>query len=58
MEWSLDKNKAWTRKIWPFEPTGALGTAATAKAPRKSGGLGSPIEVQHGGACRRLQRVL
>ena len=39
MEWSLDKKKAWTREIWPFEPTGALGTTATAKAPRKSGGL-------------------
>ena len=28
MEWSLDKERAWTREIWPFEPAGALGTAA------------------------------
>ena len=39
MEWSLDKHKAWTREIWPSEPAGALGTAATAKALRGSGGL-------------------
>ena len=39
MEWSLDKNKAWKREIWPFEFAGALGTAAAAKAPRVSGGL-------------------
>ena len=39
MEWSLDKNKAWTREIWPSEAAGALGTAAAAKAPRGSGGL-------------------
>ena len=39
MEWSLDKNKAWTREIWPFEPAGALEIAATAKPPRGSGGL-------------------
>ena len=64
MEWLLDKQGTWTREIWPFEPPGALGTAAAAKAPRRSGGfpkqkcLGSPIEVQHGVACQRLQRVL
>ena len=34
-----DKNKAWTREIWPFEPARALGTTATAKAPKGSGGL-------------------
>ena len=34
MEWSLDKNRARTREIWPSEPAGALGTAAAAKAPR------------------------
>ena len=39
MEWSLDKNRAQTREIWPFEAAGALGTAAAAKAPRGSGGL-------------------
>ena len=39
MEWSLDKKKAWTREIWPFEPAGALGTVVAAKAPRGSGGL-------------------
>ena len=39
MEWSLDKNRARTREIWPSEPVGALGTAAAAKAPRGSGGL-------------------
>ena len=39
MEWSLVKNRAWTREIWPSEPAGALGTAAAAKAPRGSGGL-------------------
>ena len=39
MEWSLDKNRAWTREIWPFETAGALGTAAATKAPRGSGGL-------------------
>ena len=39
MEWLLDKNRAWTREIWPSEPAGALGTAAAAKAPRGSGGL-------------------
>ena len=64
MEWSLDKNRAWTREIWPSEAAGALGTAAAAKAPRgrvvfqNKVCLGSPIEVQHRGACRRLQRVL
>ena len=26
-------------KIWPFEPTGALGATAEAKAPKGSGGL-------------------
>ena len=56
MEWSLDKNKAQTREIWPFKPIGALGTAAAVEAPRGSGGLpktkmclGNPIEAQHGG---------
>ena len=39
MELSLDKKEAWTREIWPFEPTGALGTTATAKAPKESSGL-------------------
>ena len=39
MEWSLDKNRARTREIWPSEAAGALGTAAAAKAPRGSGGL-------------------
>ena len=39
MEWSFDKNRAWTREIWPSEAAGALGTAAAAKAPRGSGGL-------------------
>ena len=34
MEWLLDKNKAWTREIWPFEAAGALGTVAVAKAQR------------------------
>ena len=51
-------------KLWPFEAAGALGTEAVAKAPRGSGGLpkqkclGSPIDPQHRGACRRSQRVL
>ena len=39
MEWSLDKNRGWTSKLWPFEAARALGTAATAKGPRGSGGL-------------------
>ena len=39
MEWSFDTIGAWTTKIWPFEAAGALGTMATAKAPRGSGGL-------------------
>ena len=39
MEWSLDKRKARTREIWPFEPAGALGIAAAAKALRESGCL-------------------
>ena len=39
MKWSLNKNRAQSREIWPFEPVGALGTTATAKAPRGSGGL-------------------
>ena len=30
---------ALTRKLWPFEVAGALGTTAAAKAPRGSGGL-------------------
>ena len=36
---ALDRIRARTRGIWPFEPTKALGTVATAKAPRGSGGL-------------------
>ena len=39
MEWLLNKNRAQTREIWPFEPAWALGTVAVAKAPRGSGGL-------------------
>ena len=39
MEWSLNKNRARTKEIWPFEPAGALGTAAVAKAPRGSDDL-------------------
>ena len=39
MEWLFDKNTAWTREIWLFEPVGALRTVAAAKAPRGSGGL-------------------
>ena len=39
MEWLLDRFGALTTKIWPFEPTRALGIAAAAKAPRRSGGL-------------------
>ena len=39
MEWSLDKKRAWTREIWPFEPVGALWTTSGAKAPRGSSGL-------------------
>ena len=39
MEWSLDTIGAWTIEIWPFEAARALGTMATAKAPRGSGGL-------------------
>ena len=39
MDWSLDKNKARTRKIRPFEAVGALGTPAAAKAPRGLDGL-------------------
>ena len=39
MKWSLDKNRARTKEIWPFEPAGALGTTAAAKAPRGSGSL-------------------
>ena len=41
MEWSLNRFEARTTNLWPFEAvgalgiaTGALGTAATAKAPR------------------------
>ena len=57
MEWLLDGFGARTTKIWPFEAIGALGTTATAKAPRGSGGLpkkmclGSPIEPQHRGVA-------
>ena len=64
MEWSLDKKRAQKREMWPFEPAGALGTAATAKAPRGSGGLPKQSvswKSYRGparGACRRLQRVL
>ena len=39
MEWLLDTFGAQTTKIWLFGAIGALGTAATAKAPRGSGGL-------------------
>ena len=39
MEWLLDKNKAWTREIWPFEPAEALETTAVAKATKGLGGL-------------------
>ena len=39
MEWSLDKKKAWTREIWPFEAAGALGITAATKTTRGSGGL-------------------
>ena len=39
MEWLLDTFGARTTKIWPFEAAGALGTTATAKAPRGLGGL-------------------
>ena len=35
----FDKNKAWTKEIWPFETAGASGIAASAKAPRRLGGL-------------------
>ena len=45
MEWSLDKKKAQTREIWPFEAAGALGTTAAAKAPRRSGGLPKQKDV-------------
>ena len=34
MEWLLNTFGAWTTKLWPFEAAGALGTAASAKAPR------------------------
>ena len=39
MEWLLDKFKAQTTKIWPFEAIGSLGTAANGKAPKGLGGL-------------------
>ena len=39
MEWSLDRFRAQTTKLWPFEAAGALGTIAAANAPRESGGL-------------------
>ena len=39
MKWLLDRFEPQTTKIWPFEAAGALGTMATAKAPRGSGGL-------------------
>ena len=53
MEWLLDRFGAQTTKLWPFEVARALVTAATAKAPRGSGGLPkqkcleSSIEPQH-----------
>ena len=34
MEWLFDRFEARTTKIWLFEATRALGTAAAAKAPR------------------------
>ena len=34
MEWLLNRFKARTTKLWPFEAAGALGTPAEAKAPR------------------------
>ena len=34
MEWSFDRIKARSTKLWPFEAARALGTAAAAKAPR------------------------
>ena len=50
-------------KIWPFEATGALGSAAAAKAPRGLGGLpkkkvclGSPLEGQHRGATKNSKK--
>ena len=39
MDWSLDKIKLGQKEIWPFEATGALGTAIATKAPRGLGGL-------------------
>ena len=39
MDSLFDKNKAWTKEIWPFESVGALGIAAAAKAPSGLGGL-------------------
>ena len=39
MKWLLDRFEAWTTKLWPFEAAGALWTAATTKASRRSGGL-------------------
>ena len=39
MEWSLDRFRAQTTKLWPFEAVGALGTVAAAKALRGPGGL-------------------
>ena len=33
MDWLLNKKKAQKRKICLFEPAGALGTTAAAKAP-------------------------
>ena len=39
MKWLLDTFEARNTKIWPFEAAKALGTMATTKAPRGSGGL-------------------
>ena len=39
MKWLLTIFGARTTKIWSSEVAGALGTAATAKAPRGSDGL-------------------
>ena len=39
MEWLLNRLRARTTKLWPFEAAGALGTVAAAKAPRGSDGL-------------------
>ena len=45
MKWLLNRFGAQTTKTWSFEAAGALGTAATAKAPRGSGGLSKQKSV-------------